>query len=1246
MSEVDTGVFQRAVEAGFALSSVSIGLLVVYLLATSVYNVLLHPLHDIPGPKLCAISRMPWWIANYKGDQVTWLCALHDKYGTVVRYGPNDLSYSDGDAWKDIFGYEKGRKENPKQVKTYMPPPNGVRHIATVNEKEHTRVRRIFNPAFSDRAVKSQEPLFRKYSQLLVRHLAKTAGEQINLVDLLNFTTFDIMGDLTFGQPLGLLESNKYTPWVHAIFSSVKVLGIVQFIEYYPAVRALWGLLEPKSITEMKRNHWNHTVDRVNQRLERGSNQPDIWNLCMPDDEKGTAGLTVKEMHSNAEIMMIAGTETTAALLSGLFYTLMTHPKEMETVKSEVRAAFASEDEMTMEALGNLKYLNACIRETLRTYPPCAGRTSSPDCSGGNLVLGRWIPENTSVMVNHTATYRSPAAWKDPNQFLPERWLGGAEYRDDRRDWHQPFSILWRFDVALCEAETGDWWDQKAYMAWERRPLVCQVTPVASYRRRGAAKGGLFADGCLHASLCCLEDNLFMLRVQGLGYTIPSYCIQRYRASIPRQSFTTTITTTTIMQDSAPKSRKYPGIDLDLRYFNGAGRHREQTPFYPIAVMPEAPGAVSDLFQLREVFMLAIMDKLTDKPGWHTKVFDDAIVAKWRAEAMHQPEDNLYRMATEAGDKGSTRRGTKIPQPTRNRVLSEKAFDYCIQELRVKAEHFKNTGLVPTLDAVGNCVVKSDTLVTQELKGELVSAFAKLRADQAANVDWHPRSNDMVQNLVHPSMYPLVWGKSHFLHDEVVGTTDAVAKWAGKGQPTAEQEAKPPAPKERTWDYDRMSPGYWSAHYQWLPANLKFQEDGTTRFTSYVNNLHPVKYEGIYRTIEKLVDLALPAWEQCLVAIDPDSLNDDGWVGRKNPRIGVPYSADDGDEDLWEEFDGKVLAQLGNIEIDQDSAESFIMELEGDIDLTDEEEEGLFAAFGVGDAEIPQSLLDKVPQERIDQSIAEVKWKLVREPILLDPDEFSHVDYASKTNLRNRFRESGLQVIVKMASIELTPEKPEFPTGSWHEELQGTTGQDAYNWLERSYGVSLGLSGGFAGSCLQYYGSVDTPEGRLLAFPNIFQHRVSSFRLQDPTKPGHRRFIALWLVDPHQRIVSTANVPPQQLDWWSDAVFQGGDSTGDMPLDVLDLLKEKDGLAEKVPAPKYRKQEAQQEAVADGTTTTSRVLPPEIIDMVRQHGVVPGSLLSPDEAKMHRLRLMDERSRFHEDSVREFEGAEYSFCEH
>ena len=79
--------------------------------------------------------------------------------------------------------------------------------------------------------------------------------------------------------------------------------------------------------------------------------------------------------------------------------------------------------------------------------------------------------------------------------------LGGAEYRDDRRDWHQPFAygprnyigqslawhemhavtanVLYHFDFVLCETETGGWLDQKAFVAWERKLLICRVTPVA-----------------------------------------------------------------------------------------------------------------------------------------------------------------------------------------------------------------------------------------------------------------------------------------------------------------------------------------------------------------------------------------------------------------------------------------------------------------------------------------------------------------------------------------------------------------------------------------------------------------------------------------------------------------------------------------------------------------------------------------------------------------------------------------------
>lgn len=96
-------------------------------------------------------------------------------------------------------------------------------------------------------------------------------------------------------------------------------------------------------------------------------------------------------------------------------------------------------------------------------------------------------------------------------------------------------------------------------------------------------------------------------------------------------------------------------------------------------------------------------------------------------------------------------------------------------------------------------------------------------------------------------------------------------------------------------------------------------------------------------------------------------------------------------------------------------------------------------------------------------------------------------------------------------------------------------GQDRYHWLGSIYGVYLGCQGS---PCLQNYGSVATTQGRLLAFPNVMQHRVAPFELVDKEKSGHRQFVALWLVDPYQRIVSTANVPPQQMSWMAEEALK------------------------------------------------------------------------------------------------------------
>ena len=76
--------------------------------------------------------------------------------------------------------------------------------------------------------------------------------------------------------------------------------------------------------------------------------------------------------------------------------------------------------------------------------------------------------------------------------------------------------------------------------------------------------------------------------------------------------------------------------------------------------------------------------------------------------------------------------------------------------------------------------------------------------------------------------------------------------------------------------------------------------------------------------------------------------------------------------------------------------------------------------------------------------------------------------------------------------------------------------------------------------CIQNVGTVFSYEGRLLTFPNVMQHKVSPMRLADKTKPGHRKILALFLVDPHLKIISTENVPPQQHAWWTELVENAG----------------------------------------------------------------------------------------------------------
>ncbi|WP_199545801.1 DUF4246 domain-containing protein [Streptomyces sp. N35] len=304
---------------------------------------------------------------------------------------------------------------------------------------------------------------------------------------------------------------------------------------------------------------------------------------------------------------------------------------------------------------------------------------------------------------------------------------------------------------------------------------------------------------------------------------------------------------------------------------------------------------------------------------------------------------------------------------------------------------------------------------------------------------------------------------------------------------------------ERAWrnPTDRYSKHEFSERFQWLPTDVEVGDDGKAAFLSYVNNVHPERHRELAAALPDLFARMLPLFENVLTdACYPLPL-----------RIEAdPYA--------W--YDSEP-------------------------EYPDKDAYGDDAAY----------------QEAVRAyEAAQDDWWENRRPVVPDAPEFTPPtlpDDFVPVGLRGR----RLQVIVKLATIHLTPDKPAYNGGSWHvegmlNERIVSTGiyywdsenitesrlsfrtavddpdyeQNDDNGIREVYGLEN------EDALNQVLGSAATPAGRCLAFPNILQHRVGSFRLADPTRPGHRKILAFFLVDPSETIVSTADVPPQQP--WSD----------------------------------------------------------------------------------------------------------------
>jgi len=576
---------------------------------------------------------------------------------------------------------------------------------------------------------------------------------------------------------------------------------------------------------------------------------------------------------------------------------------------------------------------------------------------------------------------------------------------------------------------------------------------------------------------------------------------------------------------------------------------------------------------VRELAMMSLMNRITDKEAWDEAVFRDDAVATWKAE--------------ESG----------------NSLISDSVWAWCLTELKDKAAAVKQTGFVLALDS-GSRVAKADGLVPSEVRAKLSEAVHRF-AGEAGACD----SDAPERILIDPLLYPLVFGRTGVLaKGGHVSLKDPFASISGARSVPPVYAA--PSSNPLAQEASRL----WSTALQRLPCEFSFTHGHNgapqQQIKSYINNLHPLQHQQMYDCIETIIKLAVPAWDEVLV------LN-----GRPRAPVRIrTYGGQRGPE--YPEW-------ATNLEYDGNNWEK---KYPG---ITKAAEE-YFAQPDFGPPTYPHSFGEtedwEIGENWADEwgleGAIETKWKKLYRP--LHPDAGSSFTYddwkAGRTanaevpkdgpnsifrseedndheyyavSLQEMFRGKGIQVIVSMTSVCLTPDNPEIPEQDWtlqgllndhiaataiyyfdmdnispaarisfrqatdlcllSSAYEGDSGQqrDEYNLISGIFGIPGPEDKDIYDTepDLQVLGAVHIRDGRLVNFPNTLEFRPEGLRLHDPTRRGSLRYLVLELVDPHYRICSTRNVPPQQHDWWAEAALAQVDwARRGVPLEVVEHI--------------------------------------------------------------------------------------------
>ncbi|EXJ89425.1 hypothetical protein A1O3_02492 [Capronia epimyces CBS 606.96] len=419
-------------------------------------------LSSIPGPWWAAYTRL--WLCKTiaSGDSAKIFTDINKRYGPLARIGPNHLITDDPDVTRRILAarshYTRGPWFDAIKIDPHVPNIVSERHTG-----KHNHLRHRMSAGYTGKEIQGTEEIIderildfcQKINQRWCSDAAETRAFDIGR--RIQYLAVDSITHLCFGAPLGFMDQDRD---VHDFLYTIE--SQLPIVQHFSVITEINTLLE-----RLTRIPWFRSLllpsaaDQIGIGRIMGISKKVVDERFLPtspprNDMLGSFirhGLNAKEAEAEISISLVAGSDTTATSMRATLLAIITHPvvyaKLQAEIDANIRAGRISSPIRDQEAR-DLPYLQACIAEGLRRFPPITQLREREVPPEGDVIHGHAIPGGTFIGLNAWGLQLDPVYGDDADVFRPERWLEAEADPDRLRRMHDVHELIFGYGNTRC----------------------------------------------------------------------------------------------------------------------------------------------------------------------------------------------------------------------------------------------------------------------------------------------------------------------------------------------------------------------------------------------------------------------------------------------------------------------------------------------------------------------------------------------------------------------------------------------------------------------------------------------------------------------------------------------------------------------------------------------------------------------------------------------------------------------------